>query len=156
MKKVLFAILLVFATASLAQDVDSYIELLRSDIKTEKMDYITEVMEFRDEEATAFWPVYREYQFELDKLGDKYLAVIKDYAANYDSLSGEKATELTETAIKIKKERLDLRKKYFKEFSKVLSPVKAARWVQLENEVGLLVELQMVSEIPFAKLPDED
>ena len=145
----LFMVLLV--TASPAQDLDSSIELLRSDIKTEKMGMITEVMQFSEEEASVFWPVYREYQFELEKVGDEYLAAIKDYAANYLSMTDEKATDLTKRAIKTREERLDLQKDYFKKFSKLLSPVRAARWLQLENQLGLILELQVVSEIPFTE-----
>lgn len=142
--------LVLLASASPAQDMDSSIELLRSDIKTEKMAMITEVMQFTEEEATVFWPVYRDYQYELEKIGDEYLAVIKDYAENYLSLTDEKATDLTEKALGTRKDRLNLQKDYFKKFSKLLSPVRAARWLQLENQLSLILELQMVSEIPFA------
>ena len=145
--------LALFAAASPAQELDSYIELLRSDIKTEKITMITGVMQFSEEEASAFWPVYREYQFELEKLGDEYLAVIKEYAKNYEALGDEKATDLTERGIKVREKRLDLQKDYFKKFSKLITPVRAARWVQLENQLGLLIELQVVSEIPFAVSP---
>ncbi len=46
-------------------------------------------------------------------------------------------------------------KDYFKKFSKLITPVRAARWAQLENQLGLLIELQVVSEIPFAVKPAE-
>ena len=151
MQKLVVAILILLATSSPAQDVDSFIELLRSDIETGKMEYITDVMQFNEDESTVFWPVHREYQFELDKLGDAYLATIKDYAASYDSLSDETATDLIKRALDIKKDRLDLQMDYFKKFSKLLSPIRAARWLQLENQIGLLLELQVVSAIPFAE-----
>lgn len=143
--------LVLFAAASPAQEIDSYIELLRSDIKTEKMTMITEVMQFSEAEADVFWPVYREFQFELDKLGDDYLSVIKEYGDIYWSLTDEKAKYLTERALKVRKKRLDLHKDYFKKFSKLITPVRAARWAQLENQLELMIELQVVSAIPFAE-----
>ena len=157
MKKILLVTLLcgLCASAAPAQDMDSYIELLRSDIKTGKMAMITEVMQFTEEEASVFWPAYREYQFELEKIGDEYLAVIKDYAKNYETLTDEKANDLVERGMETRKDRLDLQKDYFKKFSKLITPVRAARWAQLENQIGLLVELQVVSEIPFALSPGE-
>ena len=145
--------LALFAVVSPAQDLNSSIELLRSDIKTEKMAMITDVMQFSEEEASAFWPVYREYQFELEKLGDEYLSVIKEFAKNYDALEDEMASDLMERGIKVKSKRLNLQKDYFKKFSKLISPVRAARWLQLENQLGLVIELQVVSEIPFAMTP---
>jgi len=153
MKKLLITILVLFAVTSSAQDVGSYMEMLRSDIKTEKVAYITEVMQFTEDESTAFWPIHREYQFKLDEIADKYLGNIKSYGENYGSLSDEMASELIKTGFDLKKDRLNLQKDYFKKFSKALSPVKAARWVQLENQLGLLLELQMVSAVPFAAKP---
>ena len=155
MKKILLVVLslAVFAAASPAQEVDDYMELLRSDIKTEKMAMLTEVMLFDEAESEVFWPVYREYQFELDKLGDAYIAVIKDYADSYDALAPEKAEDLVERSFKIRADRLDLQKDYFKKFSKLITPVRAARWMQFENQVGLLLELQVVSAIPLAAGP---
>jgi len=153
MKKLVFAILVLFAITSSAQDLDSTMEMLRSDIKTEKVAYITEVMQFTEDESTAFWPIYREYQFKLDEIADQYLGNIKTYGENYGSLSDEMASDLVKDGFDLKKDRLNLQKDYFKKFSKALSPVKAARWVQLENQLGLLLELQVVSAIPFATKP---
>lgn len=158
MKKTLLAglFLMLFAAVAPAQEMESYIEMMRSDVKTEKTEMITEVMEFSEEEATIFWPIYREYQFELDKIGDEYFATIKDFAKDYDTLTDDKATDLTKRGIKVREKRLDLQKDYFKKFSKALSPVRAARWLQLENQIGLILELQLVSEIPFAYRGFED
>jgi hypothetical protein len=157
MKKILLAILLcgLCAATAPAEDLDSYIELLRSDIKTDKMAMITEVMQFTEEEASVFWPVYREYQFELEKIGDENLAIIKEYAQNYQALTDDKAKDLIERGIDLRKDRLDLQKDYIKKFSKLITPSRAARWAQLENQIGLLVELQVVSEIPFVESPVE-
>lgn len=59
---------------------EAYIELLRSDIRAKKVAIITEVMQFADAQARAFWPVYREYDLELSKIGDARVELIKDYA----------------------------------------------------------------------------
>ena len=152
MKKiVLLALsLTLLAGVGQAQDLDSYMELLRSDVRAEKTAMITEVMDFSDVEGEIFWPIHREYQLKLDKLGDAYLALIKDYAENYESLTDDKAGELTKKSLKIREDRLKLQKKYIKKISKELSPIRAARWAQLENQIGLLLELQVVSSIPFA------
>ena len=157
MKIMLSALVTLLLTApAAAQDVDSYIELLRSDIRTEKMEIITDAMRFSDEEAADFWPVYREYQHKLDQLGDEYLAILKDYADNVNSLTAAKAKDLTEKTIQYKKDRLDVQEKYFKRISKLISPIKAARWAQLENQIGLLTELQGISGIPLMEAPAAD
>ena len=154
MKKLLLTVFLLLTTATFAQDLDSFIELLRSDVKTEKKAIITEVMQFNDTEAAAFWPAYRNYEFELDKVGDARVALIKDYAENYETMTDAKAKELMDKSFKFREDRLKLQKKYFQEFSKILSPVKAAKWAQLENQINLLIDLQISSELPLVEKPE--
>ena len=153
MKKVIILLILVLTMSLFAQD--DFIELLRQDLKTQKVAIITEAMEFTEDESNAFWPVYRKYDFELTKLGDENLAIIKDYAANYENMTNEKAKELMDRSIKYRENVLKLRKKYFKEFQKVLPAIKAARFIQVENQIGLLVDLQIASELPLVAAPEE-
>jgi hypothetical protein len=149
---VLFGLLLI-GTAVQGQDydVDAYIEMLRSDVKTEKIAIITEVMDFTEEESSAFWPMYREYELDFSKLGDQRIALIKDYAAHYNEMTDEKAKELISTSIKLQEKRLSLQKKYFKSFQKILPTIKAAKLIQLENQINLLIDLQIAAELPLIK-----
>ena len=39
----------------------AYVELLRADVRAQKVAFITELMEFTDAEDKAFWPIYRVY-----------------------------------------------------------------------------------------------
>jgi len=135
------------------QDVDSFIALLRSDIAAEKQAMITDVMDFTEAEAAAFWPAYRTYQYELQKLGDEYVAIIKDYAAHFDTLSDEKAVELTERTFKFEQSRLKLRQTTFKQMCQLIPAVKAARWMQAENQIGSLIDLQVAANMPLAEVP---
>ena len=155
MKK-LFLIAFVFSfTSVFAQDVDSYIELLKSDVKTDKIAIITEVMAFTEEQAELFWPVYREFEYELDKLSDKRIANIKDFAANFDSLSDAKADELIKSSFNFQEDRLDLNKDFYNQFAVVLTPTVAAKYMQLEHQIQLIIDLGISSNLPLAKKPGE-
>ncbi len=155
MKRLLLSILFVFSAVSAhAQDVDSFIEMLRSDVKTNKKAIITAAMDFTDAQAATFWPIYRNYEFDLDKLGDARVALIKDYAENYENMTDVKAKELTEKSFKFQEDRLKLRKKYFNEISKALSPALAAKFTQVENQMQLLVDMQIASELPLLEKPE--
>ncbi len=150
MKKLSLIIAFVLASsAGYAQD--AYIELLRSEVKTKKVAIITEVMHFTNEETNAFWPVYREYDLELSKIGDGRLQLIKDYAQNYETMTDEKAKELVDRALRLEAKRTKLKKKYFKKFDKVLPSKTAAKFFQLENQINLLIDLQIASELPLIK-----
>jgi len=150
MKKLLFVLVFVL-TNTVAYGQEAYIELLRSNIKTKKVAIVTEVMQFTNEEANAFWPVHREYDFELAKIGDERLQLIKDYARNYETMTDEKAKELVERALKLEDRRTTLKKKYFKKFDKVLPSRTVAKFFQLENQINLLIDLQITSELPLMR-----
>ena len=112
MKTLIFAALLLVSTTAYANE--TYVELLRSDIRTQKVAIITEVMDFTDTQREAFWPVYREYEVELSKVGDARLALIKDYAKNFDEMTDVKAGKLIKSWFKLQEERTALKKKWFK------------------------------------------
>ena len=111
------------------------VELLRSDLKTEKKAILTAAMDFTPEQSEIFWPIYREYDLELSKLGDGLIALVKDYAANYEQMTDVKAKELTERSFKLEEQRLKLRQTYTKKFEKAMDTVTAARFAQVERQL---------------------
>jgi hypothetical protein len=139
--------------AAAAESLESEIELLRSDIKTGKIDLVKNALHVEGAKADAFWPVYRQYQGELDKIGDKRLALIKDFAANYDAMTDEKAKSLANQALDLQSQRTSLLKKYYKNFDKVLGATDAAKLVQLESLVNALMDVQVGASIPLIKKP---
>lgn len=149
MRKLLWLVALVAMPSMVQAQQDAYVELLRSDVKTQRVAIITEVMQFSDSASAVFWPIYRDYEFEATKIGDDMLALIKDYAANYDSLSEEMAKDLAGRSLKIDEDRLKLRKKYFKRVEKALGSVTAAKYLQIENQIGLLIDLQIAQSLPL-------
>jgi hypothetical protein len=139
---------LVPATGAFAQ-VESYFEMLRTDVRAEKVAVITEVMEFSDAEAEVFWPVYREYELELAKLFDQRLANIKNYADNFEVIDDAKADELIKMAFKITEKRTKLHKSYYAKFKKVIGAKRAAKFMQLDNQIDLLIDLQIAANLPL-------
>jgi hypothetical protein len=129
--------------------VDSYVELLRSDIRTEKQAILTETMQFTDEQASVFWPLYREYDLELNRYADRRLALIKDYAANFETMTNDKARELADRSFKLEEERVKIRREYFEKVRRALDPIIAAKFVQIERTIGLLIDLQISAELPL-------
>ncbi len=134
-----------------AQDnyIDSYIQALRSDVRSDRMQIVTAAMRFSEAEAAVFWPVYRNYQAEVTKLNDQKLALLKDYAQNYDTLTPAKAKELADKSFALEQQKPELKRKYFKEFEKVLPANRVARFFQVDHRLDLLVDLQVASQVPL-------
>lgn len=148
---------LVLASPLAAQDTpmteDELIELVRSDLQKDKVAIIGAAMNFSADEAGKFWPIYKEYESALAKVGDARLALIKDYAENFESMTDEKATDIAHQAMKIEQQRFDLKKECFEKLSAGVSPVTAARFLQVENQLNLLLDLQIAQEIPLIEKP---
>jgi len=137
-------------TETLAQG-EPFVELMRKDIQSEKVMLMTVALELTDEEGEKFWPLYRDYQTELSKLGDRRIRMIKDFAANYDTMTEDKAKELAKESFDLQEKRLSLLKKTHKKVSKEIGPILATRFAQIEKQMLDLIDLQLASEMPLIK-----
>jgi hypothetical protein len=155
MKKLIIILFLLSISSVFAQDITKqdfnayYIELLRSDIKFQKKFIVSETMNFSEEDASVFWPIYKKYEIELDKLGDKRLANIKDFAENYKKMTDLKADEIINQAFNYQQERLNLKRKIYKQIKEKLNPSTAAKFIQLEHHIQLIVDLKINAKIPL-------
>lgn len=131
------------------QDVEALIELVRKDVRGEKADIVAKTMELDAEEAAAFWPVYKKYEAEATVLGDERLAIITDYAEDFDALTDEKAKDLITRAIALDGKEHALKEQYLKEFLGVLPAKVVARFFQVENRINNLIDLELSSQIPL-------
>jgi len=142
--------MLIVSTAALAQD--QTLELLRHDLKTEKVAIMTGSLPLTEKQADLFWPIYREYDHELSKLGDRRIAVIKKFADKYDSLDEKTADQLVKESIKIANERNGLLEKYYKKVAKAVGTITAARFLQVENQMLTLIDAQVIDQVPLVKI----
>ncbi len=132
-------------------NIRAYIELLRSDVKSQATAIIAEVMQFDDVQSAKFWPIYREFELELSKIGDQKVALIVKYADNYPNMTDEVADQLAQEAFKLAQARNDLVLRYYERIKKALSAKDAARFVQVLNQILMLTDLQVASGLPVIK-----
>jgi len=145
--------LLIFSTGLAAQD--KILELVRADVRAEKTALIRDGMDLTDKESSVFWPLYREYEFELSKVYDSRLALIKDYVAHYDKMTDEKARELIKKSFALEEKRVALKKKFYPRFEKALSSKTAAKFFYFEKQLDLLIDLKISSELDFLAEDEE-
>ena len=64
-------------------------------LKADKKLIVAKYMELTESEAKTFWPVYEEYQKDLQKLNERLRTLLQSYATEYqsNSLSDDKAKE---------------------------------------------------------------
>jgi len=91
-----------------------------------------------------------EYQKDLVNINERTVALVEEFAVNFESLSDAKATELINTYLKIEADALKLKKNYLGKFKKVLPAQKVMRYYQVENKIDAIVDYELVDKIPLA------
>jgi hypothetical protein len=140
-------------------NLNAYAELLRSDVQAQKVAILTQVMEFTEAEDKAFWPIYREYDADMTKLADDRLAMIRDYAAAFGTLTDERADALATRALDLETRRQTAKAKVYDRVKTALSSRTALRFLQVEHQLQLLIDLQIAAALPVAptaKIPGKD
>ena len=127
---------------------NDFIELLRKDVRSQKKQIIAENMGLSDSEAEKFWPVYDRYTAELSRISDTKIALLKDYADNYSSMTGEQAENYIRKRAEVEESIMQLRLKYVPAFRKVLSGRETALFYQLDWRLGLAIDVELV-QVPL-------
>jgi len=134
-----------------ADDARAYFEVLRSDFNTGKIRALNRAMNLTVAEADKFWPIYRQYEKDIAPVGDRKLALIREFLIHHKAgtLTGQNSKEMAGQWLQNAQDRLDLWKKYHQQISDAVSPVRAAQFLQVENQMAIFVDLSIASEMPM-------
>jgi hypothetical protein len=141
----------VIGDATREANLRAYVDLLRSDLRAQTVSIITELMQFNEEEDAKFWPIYRDYERDLATINDDRIALIKDYAANYERLTNEVADKLARGALDLEGRRHALLVQCYDRLAKAISAKSAARFLQVEHQILLLLDLQIAASLPVVE-----
>jgi hypothetical protein len=145
------ALLMPAALPVMAEEKPGSMEELRDALKVDKKAFIEQYMELTQAEAKEFWPYYNSYQFDLQKINDRLIKLIDDYAKNYKNLSDEDAIKMVNEYLAIERAQLKLRELYFRTLRKTLPVKKVARFLQLENKIRALEQYELAARVPLIK-----
>ena len=148
------AVVVLFMPAALpltAEEKPGSMEALRDAIQADKKAYISEYLQLTDAEGKEFWPYYNSYQFDLQKINDRLIKLIDDYAKNYKNLSDPDAVKIVDEYLAIERDQLKLKELYFRTLRKTLPVKKVTRYLQLENKISALIKFELAAKIPLVK-----
>jgi len=152
--KYLFSLILLlsFSTAVSAQTaLDEQIALTRQSAHTDRKIILMGNMTFTADESAQFWPAWNEYRAAEAANGDRTLALIKNFAANFENMTNEKASELMTDHFSIEMQNLVIKQQFAQDISKFMPETKVMRVIQIENKLDAAIDLQLASEIPLTK-----
>jgi hypothetical protein len=122
---------------------DQDIQLLKTNLRSEKKQIVAANMDLSDAEAEKFWPVYNRYAADLATVYDTKIALFQEYLENYDSMSGDQAESYLRRRAAVEEDIMQVRLKYLPEFRKVLTGRETALFYQIDWRLDLMINLQL-------------
>jgi hypothetical protein len=144
----IFALSTVAVNAADAPKAQTEQGILLETIRANRKAFVAVNLQLNEEQAKDFWPVYDKYQTEMNAIGDREVAIVEDYTANFKDLSDDKAKQLMDGYLAAEGDRLQVRRSYLPEFSKILPGRTVARFYQLENKMDAVVRYDLARAIP--------
>ena len=147
-------VLFGFVSYSVAQDkAADNMQILRDKIKVDKKLLVATNMELTESEAKGFWPIYDEYQKDLQKINRRIVSLLESYAADFrdKSLTDDKAKKLINEAVAIEVAEANLKSTYAPKLSKALPVKKVARYLQIENKIRAVVRYELAQGVPLVQ-----
>jgi hypothetical protein len=77
--------------------------------------------------------------------------LITDFIARRDTMSEERAAQLTKDALSIEKKKISIKEDYVSKMSKVLSARTVARFFQVDNKLDAVVDAALAGRVPLIK-----
>jgi len=157
MKNILIAVaaLAAFGASDLsvaqATNVKDDTELLISQIQTDKRAVVLSAMDLTDAQVAAFTPIYDKYQADMKEQFASAVEMLNKFAANYGSMTDDAAKDILKDWFKLRDSRNATMKKYAKQMERELPATKVLQWVQIENKLNTLLDVQAASVVPVSR-----
>jgi Spy/CpxP family protein refolding chaperone len=156
MSLVIVAVLALFMDFDCVQAQDkpaSNLEIIHEKLKADKKLIVAKYMELTESEAQKFWPVYDEYQKDLQRSNEQLQSLLESYAADYKgkSLTDEKAKKLLDEWIALEQDEGKRREAFAPKVLQALPVKKAARYLQIENEFRILLRYDLATTVPLVQ-----
>jgi Spy/CpxP family protein refolding chaperone len=111
------------------------VESVRLAMRSDKRGLVERNMQLTPGEAAKFWPIYDEYQQELDRIVQRQNRVLLDYIHGEDTMTDANAKRILREVMRADGDEQRLREKELRKLLSVLPARKAVRYIQIENKL---------------------
>jgi hypothetical protein len=149
------AVLALSGAIAWAQPADApapnRIDKLRQDLRTDKRGVVERNMQLTAEEAAKFWPIYDEYQRDIDRIAQRQNRAIIDYINTEHAMTDENAKRIEREILKADAAEQDLRERVLRKLLRALPARKAVRYMQIENKIRILQRYDIAERISLVQ-----
>ena len=133
-----------------AKNTDAALAKFRDDMQATRADIMAKGLTLTADEASKFWPLFKQYQAEQNAVIDAQIEAVKKYSEHYDTLTATDSVAYVKALLDRDQKMDALRVKWLGKFqSGGISGGTAARAIQLDRRLSQLAQAQLSSEIPL-------
>jgi len=136
------ALALVVPGAAAATSHEAIADVLETHVAVNRTDVMARAVLLPRAEADAFWPLYRNYERERERLEGEARALLDDYLTNAQTLDDATVQAMLDRLFVLYEQRLGLLRTYATALQASLPIRHAAAFVQREFELLRLMDLQ--------------
>ena len=142
------------APHALAQDSTAEatdMQALRDAMRTDKRAYIASMLSLTSAEAKKFWPIYDNYQRSLDETSQRRVVAFKDMVFRDSPMTNLAAKNLTIELVNLYDAEAKARLRLARSVMRALPPIKAARYLQLEDKMLAVRDYDEAQAVPLVR-----
>jgi len=130
---------------------EQIVQDFRKDLEAKSADVMAKALTLSADQASKFWPLYKEYQKEQGAIVEGQIQATQKYAAGYGHLTDAEALAYVTALLERDQKIHDLRVKWLAKFQTVVPGVTAARAIQGERRLGLVHQVGVSSQVPLVR-----
>jgi hypothetical protein len=130
---------------------EANLHILLDTIRANRKALVAANLQLTDAEAAAFWPLYDQYQAQLNAVQDRAAKIIQDYTKAFPNIPDDEALRLAKDWLAAEADRVKIRQDYLDQFAKVLPGRKVVRFYQIENKMDAVIRYDLAAEIPVVE-----
>ena len=124
-------------------------DLTLARIQSERKVLVEGIVKPSPQQSKAFWDAYWAYRETVANLDNRSKKLIDEYEKSFAALNDDQAERMLKEAAKIEVERVEARQKIVKKLRKILIPKQIVRFLQIENKMDAIMNLDRAINIPF-------
>ena len=127
------------------------VDAVRKAAATDKRGLVERNMQLSADEAKKFWPIYDEYQKEMERIVQRQNRAVLDYVNGESSMNDANARRIAKELVAASADEQKLSEKTARKVLAALPARKAVRYLQIENKLRAFYRHDIAERIPLVK-----
>lgn len=150
-KYILLIVASLMASITFAQTNKEEIDLMQAAFGMDKKAAVAEFVKPSDAQKDAFWKLYDEYETQRKDLGKQRIELLKQYAAQYETMTSAQADAWAAKAMDLQKKTDNLITTFYGKVKSATDGIVALQFYQMENYILAGIRAQLLDQIPFVE-----